>query len=179
MSLEAISPTPAVGFDMPLTLLSGCHERILRFCDMLEGMVKHIQKHGVDIQAEETAKLIYKYFSTAGRNHHDDEEIDLFPLLLSHDRQLAVFIERLTLTHRQLDESWHKLQPMLLNLDTLDIKLVKKEVSNFVILNREHVQLENRELLPCAASLLTLAEHETLGKAMAKRRNTPYPLPRI
>lgn len=174
MSLNSLTPTPAAAFDMPLAVLTACHERILRFCDMLERMVEHIESHGVDLQAKETAKIIHRYFSTAGKHHHEDEEEDLFPLLLDHDRQLQIFIDTLTSTHDQLDQYWARLQSTLLNLDTVNIELLRQEITNFVTLNREHVQLENRELLPRAATLLTMTEQEVLGKAMAKRRGTPY-----
>ncbi|MDH5182545.1 MAG: hemerythrin domain-containing protein [Gammaproteobacteria bacterium] len=176
MSLESLTPTPAAGFDMPLAILSACHDRILRFCDMLERLAEHIQNNGVDLQAVETAKLIHKYFSTAGKHHHEDEEKDLFPLLLHHDEGLGSLLSRLVETHRQLDSNWEQLEPILLSLDTIESNKEAFTILtySFATSNRNHIQLENRELLPCAALLLSNTDNEYLGQAMAKRRGVPY-----
>lgn len=176
MGLESLTPSPAAGFDMPLALLTACHQRILHFCSMLERLAEHIEKYDLDLQATETAKLIYKYFSTAGRHHHEDEENDLFPLLLQHNNGLAILLNQLTETHRQLDNIWEELQPLLLDSELITGNIDKfKAISHrFAELNREHIMIENRELLPQAAVLLTNTENTSLGRMMARRRGIPY-----
>lgn len=176
MSLESLTPSPAASFDMPLALLSACHQRILHFCDMLERLAVHIDNYGIDLQATETAKLINKYFSTAGQHHHEDEERDLFPLLLAHDNGLNSLLTRLTTAHHQLDSIWATLRPQLSSPAAIDMNTDKFKAlcQQFARANREHIMLENRELLPQAAVLLTSADHESLGHAMAERRGVPY-----
>ena len=172
MSLDSLTPSPAAGFDMPLALLTACHQRILHFCSMLERLAEHIEKYDLDLQATETAKLVYKYFSTAARYHHADEENDLFPLLLQHDNGLTVLLNQLTETHKQLDKIWAELHPFLLDSDLIvgNVDQFKALCQRFTELNREHVMIENRELLPQAATLLTSIEQESLGRSMAARR---------
>lgn len=170
MSLESLTPTPAAGFDMPLALLSACHQRILQFCDMLERLTDHIEKYGVDLQATETSKLIYKYFTTAGKHHHEDEEQDLFPLMLQHQPELGPLFQQLSATHQQLDVHWQALSILLQDLNGTNLSRLQDQTFAFVQAQRLHLQLENRELLPRAAAQLTIREQETLGQAMAKRR---------
>ena len=172
MSLASLTPSPAAGFDMPLTLLAACHQRILQFCSMLERLLVHIENHGVDdLQSVETSRLIHRYFSSAGKHHHQDEEQDLFPMLLQHEPDLEPLLSQLADTHKQLDASWEQLAPLLQSLPDTSIPDLSMAALNFAKQSREHVQFENRELLPRAAMLLTTTEQQRLGIAMAKRRN--------
>jgi hemerythrin-like domain-containing protein len=145
MALHQLIPTPAAGFDQPLGVLSGCHSRILHFCTLLERLTVHLQTYGIDRQAVETAHLIHRYFSTAGKHHHRDEEDDL--------------------------------QAMLAELASVDTAQFAATAEQFISMNREHVGLENRELLPRAATLLSNKQQEQLGRAMARRRNVEYVSP--
>lgn len=73
---------PAVGFEVPLEMLAACHGRVQHQCKTLLRLVTHLQTHGADRPAQEAANAVMRYFDTAARHHHEDEEQDLFPALL-------------------------------------------------------------------------------------------------
>lgn len=152
-------PAPAPGFDDPLGMLRACHERILRHGRWLQGVV-----HGDDAAV---LTAVHRYFATAGQEHHEDEEQDLFPLLTG--RGGTVLVEELLAQHRILDRFWETLAPGFGEPRLLQGPLVET-ATRFVALNESHVELENRELLPLAAKLLTPEELAVLGQHMAERR---------
>lgn len=154
-----IFPAPAPGFDDPLGMLRACHERILRYGRWLSAVV-----HGDD---DSVLAGVYRYFSSAGHEHHEDEEQDLFPLLTA--RGGGPLTHELMVQHRTLDELWRRLGPGFGEPRLLRGALAKPAIQ-FVSLNESHIELENRELLPFASKLLTDEEVKTLGERMARRR---------
>ncbi|MHB1951023.1 MAG: hemerythrin domain-containing protein [Acidiferrobacteraceae bacterium] len=151
-------PAPAPGFDDPIGMLGACHERILRHGRWLKTVAE-----GGDPAA---LAAVYRYFSTAGQDHHADEEQDLFPLL---GRPATVLIQELLAQHRSLDRLWEALAPGFGDPGALQGSLAET-VHRFVSLNESHIALENRELLPLAVKLLTPNELAVLGQHMAQRR---------
>jgi len=73
---------PAAGFEVPLEMLSACHGRIEQQCSTLRRLQSHLLAHGADDQARVAAAAVMRYFDLAARQHHEDEERDLFPALL-------------------------------------------------------------------------------------------------
>jgi len=163
-------PTPAPGFDQPLALLRACHDRIRQQCDTLEELIRHVQAEGLDAPARQACRDVLRYFTTAGRHHHEDEEQDLFPLLRGDPAAVAL-LARLESEHRRMEKAWSRLQPLLETADRLrepeDWAPVARE---FIALNRAHVDLENRELLPRAEQLLPEPVLAVIGARMARRR---------
>ncbi len=73
---------PVGGFEAPLEMLSACHGRIERQCATLRRLVPHLASHGADEGARTAAANVMRYFDTAAKHHHEDEEKDLFPALI-------------------------------------------------------------------------------------------------
>jgi len=165
-----VLPTFAPGFDRPLALLRACHERIQRQCATLDKLVTHLREHGLDAEARQAAAEIHRYFTTAGRHHHEDEEQDLFPLLRGA-APLAPLIAALEADHRRMETLWSQLQPLLAVPDTIrDIESLAKLVQDFNVLYAAHIERENSELLPHAEQLLTGPILAVMGERMARRR---------
>ncbi|GAB1235318.1 hemerythrin domain-containing protein [Ferrigenium sp. UT5] len=165
--------TPAApGFDDPLEMLRACHGRITAQCDTLNRLVTHLQTHGNDEQAAQAARAILRYFDTAGRHHHQDEEQDLFPVLrASGDARAAQYIVRLLAEHKELESAWRALRPLLAAIaedraNTLDADVAASFINGYA----RHIEFENGTLLPLAATLLHAAQLQTLGRSMAARR---------
>lgn len=162
----------APGFDDPLEMLQACHGRITAQCDTLHKLVAHLQIQGNDEQAGQAARAILRYFDTAGQYHHQDEEQDLFPMLLaSGDSTAAGYIERLLGEHKEMEQAWRALRPLLQviaenNSDTLDADIA----SHFIDCYARHIEVENENLLPLAKRLLNAEQLQTLGQQMAARR---------
>lgn len=180
--MDPFSSHNAPGFDRPLDLLHACHTRIEQRCDWLERLVDHVAEHGSDPAARAGAGQILRYFDDAGPKHHQDEEKDLFPVLLDlvapAEREAAGhLIDRLRIQHRQMEAAWGEMREELLQVAAGTLKRLDPQVAErFNRLYLEHIQAEESELLPLARRVLGAGHIARLGAAMAARRNVPFPL---
>lgn len=159
------------GFDEPLALLRACHTNILAHCDRLEALVVHVDTQGADDEARKLARDIVRYFSTSALLHHRDEEEDLFPRLNRQSLKIAELIRDLKQEHTRLHELWEIIVSRLKQLPdehfSDDFLQASRE---FCSLSRQHVNRENMEFLPLAASSLSQLELADIGESMATRR---------
>jgi hemerythrin-like domain-containing protein len=164
-------PDSLPGFDDPLGMLRACHQNTLSHCDMLEELVTRYRNDGFDEKARQAARKITRYFSTSAPLHHRDEEADLFPRINRQSLKIAELIHDLKEEHKQLDDLWIALEPALKRLpDGGFSDEFVQEATAFCQLSREHVQRENMELLPIAASSLSQEALGEVGESMAERR---------
>jgi len=167
---------PAVGFEAPLEMLSACHHRVERQCATLRRLVAHLPAHGVDADARAAAGAVLRYFDTAAKDHHADEEADLFPALIesmagSDAVCVRELIDVLMSDHRALELHWQRLRPLLLGIVAGDpLALTPADVEPLITLYERHIAREESELLPMAARLLGDEVLQGLGKAMRERR---------
>ncbi|MBP6465304.1 MAG: hemerythrin domain-containing protein, partial [Rubrivivax sp.] len=129
---------PAVGFEAPLEMLSACHHRVERQCETLRRLVAHVASHGPDDDARVAAAAVMRYFDTAARDHHADEETDLFPALVesmagSDAACIRELVDSLTLDHRALESRWQRLRVMLQSIAAGDpVHLDSAYVESFI-----------------------------------------------
>ncbi|MCB2005227.1 MAG: hemerythrin domain-containing protein [Rhodoferax sp.] len=172
---------PSVGFEVPLEMLAACHGRVQHQCETLGRLVVHLAQHGADLQARQAATAVMRYFDTAARHHHADEEVDLFPALLeSMAGSDAVCLRELTASlvadHRELEHHWSRLRRQLaLVAAGQATRLTDDVVADFVSLYERHIAREESELLPMAQRLLSEEELDRIGLAMRVRRNAVEP----
>lgn len=166
------SSTAASSFDEPLAMLQACHGRIQAQCATLEKLYWYLSEQGSDQQTQQTASAILRYFDTAGQLHHQDEEQDLFPLLLATNNiTIHKLIARLLAQHVELNVIWCNLRLILCNIVVGVVEGLDKAIfDNFIVLNQTHIALENNQLLPLAKVLLTSSQVEHLGNRMSSRR---------
>lgn len=164
--------TNAPTFDSPLDMLHACHERIMDQCATLQKLLSHLPMHGCDIQAQQAAQAIMRYFDTAGKFHHQDEELDLFPLLRSCSNDEAnELTHRLQDEHLYLDELWLRLRAQLQEIAEGKLASLERTlIADFSLAYGRHIMLENTKLLPLSARLLNAQQLHTIGKNMAQRR---------
>lgn len=163
-------PSPAPSFDEPLAMLRACHERIQRQCATLAKLATHLRRDGLTDEARQAAAEIHRYFSSAGRQHHADEEQDLFPQLRT-EPALSALLEVLAREHAVMETLWQNLGPLLAAPDTIrDLDDFARLVGEFNSLYRQHIVRENSELLPQAELLLSVEQQRELGARMAARR---------
>ena len=167
---------PGAGFEVPLEMLSACHHRIEHQCATLRRLVTHLAEHGADAQARAAATSVMRYFDTAAQQHHADEEENLFPALIesvagSDAVCLRALTERLTADHRELEAHWRRLRLALERVAAgAGASLPLADVDALVGLYEQHIEREERELLPMAARLLGDDALESIGRAMRERR---------
>lgn len=174
-------------FNDPLALLAACHRRIETLCAVLLRLPAHLREHGTDEEARRAALRVLRYFDSAGRDHHRDEEEDLFPMLRSRaaecgEHAVAGVLEELDAEHRVMERSWNDLAAGLRSIrdgrlpagDELPIK-------PFTYLYRRHIQVEEDCVLRFAHQVLGGSDLAALGRAMARRRGVaelrPEPVP--
>jgi len=159
------------GFDEPLALLRACHKNILAHCDRLEALVVHIEAQGIDDEARKAARDVARYFSTSAPLHHRDEEEDLFPRLNRQSLKIAELIRDLKQEHARLEQLW---EIIVIELKKLPDEQFSDDFlqanRDFCTLSRQHVNRENMEFLPMAASSLSQLELADIGESMAARR---------
>jgi len=167
---------PRASFDAPLAMLAQCHDRAGAQVSTLRRLLEHLPAHGADTQARDAATAVMRYFDIAARDHHADEEHDLFPALLeAMAGSDAVCLRQLTDTlrgeHRQLEALWHALRPQLSAIAAgsaagLDERAVDALIRGY----QSHIEREDGELLPLAARLLDATALAHMGQAMRTRR---------
>ena len=169
-------PAQLPGFDQPLDLLHACHGRIIEHCELIERIVAALQGEVGDFDVQAAARQAVRYFSSSARQHHQDEEQDLFPLLIRQSLKLADLVNELKQDHRRLDELWQAVEPGLKRLPEPDsAETFIANASAFCALNRQHVIRENTDFLPVARSSLSSQQIKDIGRAMAQRRGARYP----
>jgi len=152
--------------------LHACHDRIMDQCATLQKLLQHLPKNGCDIQAQQAAQAVLRYFDTAGQFHHQDEEVDLFPLLrATNNADADALIKRLLDEHQAMDALWLRLRTQLQGIaEGQSATLEKSLVADFSLAYGRHVMLENTQLLPLSAQLLNEQQLHEIGKKMADRR---------
>jgi hemerythrin-like domain-containing protein len=176
MDKNELFPPAAPDFSDPLGLLRACHENVFRHCDMVEKLAAHVANTGLDQEAHQAAAQIHRYFSVAARQHHEDEEQDLFPRLARQSLKLAELIHGLKQEHQQLDALWAELEPLLAKPAGIeDAAAFSGLAKRFAEAYRNHARKENSELLEMAQHIFSGDELKLIGQAMAERRGVKHP----
>lgn len=174
---DSLLPT-APALDEPLEILEACHGRIEAQLKTLERLRDHLPVHGADQQAQQAARGILRYFDTAAQHHHEDEEVDLFPLLALRaegpDRDLVSnLVDGLLADHGRMFSALSAVREQLLPIaegraSALDALAVQRLTSCY----RDHIEKENSELLAISRRLLSHQDIVVLSEAMTARRSS-------
>ncbi len=179
MNSNSSLPENILDFSDPLGLLRASHKNILAICNQLESLVQTIEKGPIDFKVAGEAGKIYRYFKTEGKHHHDDEEIEIFPLLNRTSLKLADRVNRAKQEHARQDELWATIAPQLANpVSIKDGAAFAATVREFIESQQAHLKFEEEELFEIAQHLIGHADLEKIGRKMAERRGTAY-RPRI
>ena len=175
------------GFDEPLGLLGDCHRRIERFLDALVS----VASRGGAALAPEDRRLLetaLRYFATAGPRHTADEEESLFPRLRrSGDPRAAGALDavrRLESDHRAAEQHHAVVDDLGRRwladgtLGTEDAATLVRRLAALQQLYGAHIAVEDRELSPAAARVLSKADIAAIGREMAERRGVPFEPPK-
>lgn len=176
MNENDLFPTAAPDFSDPLGLLKACHQRILNHCELLLKIAAHAEQNGIDNEVKQAAVKVHRYFSTAGRHHHEDEEQELFPRIARQSLKLADLVHRLRKEHENLDILWLNLEPQLARPANIqNVALFKADAEALAEAYQNHVKMENEELLEMAQHIFGKDELKKIGEGMAKRRGIKLP----
>ena len=160
-------PDELPGFDDPIGMLRACHNKILDHCDLLEGLL--------DKPVQDTATRVHRYFNTSAPLHHQDEEEDLFPRINRQSLKIADLVHNLKKEHQELNRLWGRIAADLKSLPKEGFSDEFKQAAHeFCRLNRTHITVENRDLLPMATGILSSQDLGAVGETMAARRGVRY-----
>lgn len=175
--------TPAAGFDQPLELWLACHDRVRRMTNLLERLYEHMRNRGLDDAAKVTATTIRRYFEEAAPRHHEDEEVDLFPLLrrllpekaAEDEAAVVATLQRLEGEHASLGQLWQQIRTTLQAIESgqaapLDADLVRRFAAGY----RQHCEIEDSIIAAALKRCLGSADLDAVGQAMAERRGVDW-----
>jgi len=174
MSNSLIDTAP--GYDQPIAVLKHCHDKIRKQLQTLQNLLNHLPQNGADAAAQQAAQAVQKYFNKAAHLHHDDEELDLLPLLdaaaQGEDAALLRMLKPAILEqHQQMNKDWHIIN---LQLDKVangsSAALDAGDVGRFVQAYTSHMETEEAHIAPMAKRILSPAQMTILGEAMQQRR---------
>lgn len=142
--------TPA-GFEA----LDRTHREILVMLGRFSELLDHVDDNGPDDAARRTAAEIRAFFNDHARQHHLDEERQVFPgLLNSGDEQLVHEVKRLQQDHGWLEEDWLELAPQIEAIEQgynwYDLPMLRHALPVFAALYNEHIVLEESVVYPAA-----------------------------
>lgn len=183
-----LGAAPEHGFDSPLGLLSDCHRRIERFLDQLLRVVDaQTAQPGETVTPEQRAALTaaLRYFREAAPMHTRDEEESLFPRLRATNAQAAhALMNEVAALEADHDAADHlhaevdRLGGRWLSdgiLPEADLARLWELLTELRATYQRHIAMEDTQLFPLAANLLTREEQKEMGREMAVRRGLMLP----
>ncbi|MBL8306297.1 MAG: hemerythrin domain-containing protein [Rubrivivax sp.] len=145
-------PVPA----MPdFATLDRTHAAALEMLGAFERLLDELDERGSDEAAAQSARQILEFFSGPGRDHHAQEERQVFPgLLASSDAELVHHVKRLQQDHGWIEEDWRELSPQIeaiaAGYNWYDLPMLRAALPVFTALYHEHIALEESLIYPVA-----------------------------
>ena len=175
-----IGAKPESDFKDPIGMLGDCHRRIERFLNVLISI--SAQEKGAPLADQQKAALAtaLRYFREAAPKHTADEEESLFPRLRrSGSTEIESALSRVDELERDHDcaAKWHEEADRLGRrwltaggLAQEDASRLSAVLEDLVQLYRRHIAIEDTEVFPLAAEILSASDRESIGAEMASRR---------
>ena len=102
-----------------------------------------------------------------------DEEQDFFPILIRSSMKLADQIHALKQEHKQSDELWSQLDPLLSNPTKQEnLTSLEQVCEQFCAFQRKHVEQEESGVLAMAEHILSSDQLRNIGYSMEERRKS-------
>lgn len=173
-----VNPSSSTAHSEPIQDFSHCHDGIVSKLDMLGELPDLLAPAA---RARDIAEKAVAFFHVAIFEHHQDEERELFPAVLSsadpgeETAHVQTMVKRLTDEHRALEALWQKLESGLKKLakgQLSDINVV--EVQRLVTQYKAHASYEEAEFLPLSQTILGRnANHLSALGLSLHMRHTP------
>lgn len=159
----------------PFDVLDTCHQQVVITLDQMETLLEHIERHGVDEQAQELARSIFAFFMNTAREHHLDEEKHVFPALINSGKpELMELTLRLQQDHGWIEQDWMELAPQFESIaagyNWFNLEQLRLTVPVFRALYQDHMALEERIMFPEAKARISAWDLDGMGREMAQRR---------
>ena len=167
-------------FTDPIGMLGDCHRRIERFLSVLKNLACERQGAALSDQEQNALSTSLRYFREAAPKHTADEEESLFPRVRAADPAAAqALFERID----ALESDHHTAVKLHAEVDALGQAWLSRGhlspdkashlaalLEQLASLYERHIALEDTEVFPGAAQLLSPSDRRSIGLEMAARR---------
>ncbi|WP_394757011.1 hemerythrin domain-containing protein [Rhodoferax sp.] len=142
--------------------LDACHQQMQMHLAELAALVRQMETSGLDATVQRQAGAIEAFFSGTARQHHAEEEKNVFPaLLMSGNAELVAAVYALHQDHGWIEENWLELGPQLraiaMGNNWFNSDEFKHAAEVFLTLCQEHIAQEESLVYPEAKALLAQA----------------------
>jgi hemerythrin-like domain-containing protein len=169
--------SPAVGCDEPFEMLIACHERVQRMLDLLERARMHALTKGCDANLNSAFTDVMRYFDLAAPQHHLDEELHVFPIVLAKGNQsqkelVAVLIQ----DHETMAHLWQSVRSILSEVlqTSRDLPVFSHRdnalIDDFRNAYAKHISNEELSIYPASTDYMTQNDFASMSEEMKVRR---------
>jgi hemerythrin-like domain-containing protein len=179
MSVQ-INAKPLAGFDRPIDMMIDCHRRIEHFLDVLVRVVERYTGHVLDAEGRQALGVAREYFANSAPQHTADEEQTLFPRMFSADAAdpaIRGALEQLRQEHETAEDLHARVDRLLdqwlaarESLPADRLAKLRADLATLRNLYATHTHLEEEQIFPSAAKLLSDGQLREVGEEMRTRR---------
>lgn len=149
-------------------VLDATHQQIHQNLAALAELLPQIEGGGENKAVRQQVAAVEAFFSGTSRQHHQEEEKNIFPnLLQSPDKELVQAVQTLQQDHHWIELNWSELAPMLRAIaqgeDWVDMAELRHGIEVFLNLCHDHIVLEETLIYPQARAQLAV---EMAGRAL-------------
>lgn len=164
----------------PFHLLTECHRRVEHFSGLMLRLDAHLRRSGLDASARQAAGDVLRYFDQAAPLHHQDEEEEVFPVLVARGSEVErAGVSALEADHLRLLAGWMRWRGVLMQLISRPDPEAggpvaglgeRGELSDWVRAYAAHIAEEETRWFPAARRLMTSEERVLVLRRMRARR---------
>lgn len=162
----------------PVDDFSQCHVGIIQNFEALKNLGNTIITDPVQSEVKESAKKLIQFYKEVVLNHHQEEEQELFNMVLdcakpgAEQSEARTMVDRLTKEHRNLEKQWKAIESDVKKLSKGKLTKLDKEATVSMAENYlAHANFEEEEFLPLSAVILKDSGLESLGITLHIRHN--------
>ena len=165
-------------FTQPLAAMRSCHAQIRAHSATLRSLVARLRERGQDEEGRRMAAAVVGYFDSTARLHHEDEEDDLLPRMISastmsRGSSLTRLVATIAGEHQEMERAWTLVRAALRDVVAGEGALDAQACEHFVKLYATHMALEEANVYPLAEMLLSRGDFAEIATGMARRRARP------
>lgn len=136
-------------------VLDQAHVAALDMLRTFQDLLDLLDAEGATDAARQRATQVLAYFNGPGRDHHQQEEQQVFPgLLVAGDPTIVQHVQRLQQDHGWIEEDWRELAPQVEAIAQgfawYDLAMLRAALPVFTSLYHEHIALEESLIYPAA-----------------------------
>lgn len=162
-------------FEEPFEMLHACHQRMERMLQLLHKLRSHMRTSGADEQVRQAARDVMRYFDKAAPQHHRDEELHVFPMLIGmQDEKLVRLVARLQLDHQQMSARWVATRSLLEEVESGTRSRFNEAddavLDDFAGQYADHIKAEEGLAFPAASDAMGEERLKEMSRDMMTRR---------